>query len=258
MLPASLLTFVEQHPCFSGCWTVGHRAQCVLDPAAPLEPIVEVHCADCLVSYVACRQSLLPAGTDADGLARGLTAHVRAHRGFALSFGGYHGVGGGFWLSAAYWAGSGVFVLGCDRAGTAGRARVDSLVRAFAVGVAQPLHAAMTDPKEYRTVDVHLTVVPPPVAMSVPALLASTHVSASGRADTRAVTLAEFLPVAATAQAALALGGPPSLVAHPAASAAARTVPRALVAGERCEACGHLAEERLLLTSSYVACRCPG
>src|SRR5262245_36001719 len=110
-LPASLLHHIEQHGCFSGCYSGELDAQVCIDPSRPLMPIVSASCHDCLTSKVSVLRSLLPSGISSDWLASQLTQHLRGQRGYTLSFGGYHARGPGFWLSAVYYGNGGLFLL---------------------------------------------------------------------------------------------------------------------------------------------------
>src|SRR5260370_48093 len=46
-LPPSFLQHVEQHPCFTGCYSSTSAVRACLDPNNPLVPLVVVSCQDC-------------------------------------------------------------------------------------------------------------------------------------------------------------------------------------------------------------------
>lgn len=248
-LPAELLTVVEAHTCFSGCYVSGDVTQCVVpgSASAAVEDVFSAQCADCLRFRIGTTSALAP-GHDPYSLARALTAHVQMLRGYALSFGGYHIQGGGFWLSAAYWATPGIFLLDASNRGNSSSLPLERLVRAFTNGVAKPPHPAMMDPKSYVTHDAYLNMLALGTApSSVAALLTSPAASQTPRQGFVHVTLAEFLPVASAPQAAS------NSSAAPAAQRAPREPP---AIGERCDQCGALVEERELFSSTYVGCLC--
>ena len=137
-LPASLLQQIEQHPCFSGCYSSELEGWLCVDGARPLESVLFVSCLDCLSFKVGVLRSLLPSGSTSHTLANLLTQHMRRLRGFGLAFSGYHARGPGFWLSAAYYARCGLFLLDGARSRPLG-SDLDLLMMAFKHGVAQPL-----------------------------------------------------------------------------------------------------------------------
>src|SRR4051794_9774068 len=110
-LPTSLLSLVERHGCFSGCYGSELDGRVCLDPAQPPQPALFVSCRDCLTYKVGVLRSLLPPGLTADLLAEEVTEHMRHVRGFADSFGGYHMRAGGFWLNAVYYDSCGLFLI---------------------------------------------------------------------------------------------------------------------------------------------------
>ena len=83
-LPPSLLTHVEQHGCFSGCYSSASDVQVFFNQAQPPAPAAVVSCQDCLKG-VSVPLSLLPAGTTGYVLADLLTRHVRGKRGYSLT-----------------------------------------------------------------------------------------------------------------------------------------------------------------------------
>lgn len=246
-LPAELLTVVEAHACFSGCYTSGDVTHCVVPGSASVvvEDVFSAECTDCLYFRVGTTSALAP-GSDKYSLANDLTAHMQALRGYALSFGGYHTQGGGFWLSAAYWATPGIFVLDAGSRGSSTAPPLDRLVRAFTSGVAKPPHPAMMDPKSYVTHDAYLNMSAVGTGpSSVAALLASPAASTTRKKGFVHVTLAEFLPVASAPKA--------TSIAAP-SEPQAPSAPPAI--GERCDRCGAVVEERELFSSTYIGCLC--
>lgn len=248
-----LYRLAEAHSCFSGCYAPGNRLHCLIDAGAPPEPAVDALCEDCLSFRVGGLISQLGSGMTQYQLARDLTDHVRQQRGYTLSFGGYHTQGGGFWLSAAYWHPSGLFLLKSDRGTSPTSSDVDLLIRAFQNGVAHPLEPSMLDAAQYRSQRVFLDVVGLRGPMSAAALLGSSHVSQTRKRGYVEVTLAEYLPIAGRPM--LPAAPPPSGVA-PRPTPVAKQQRRRAALGERCEVCGEIVSERPLLTSVYVGCAC--
>jgi hypothetical protein len=242
-IPNEILRHAEAHACFSGCYALGNDMLCLVDSSLALAPAIDVQCQDCLTFRLGALVSQLGKGTDRYRLARELTAHVAASRGYTLSLAGYHTQGGGFWLSAAYWSRIGVFVLKSDR-GQTRSSDLDLLIKAFATGVAKPLDQAMLDASQYATQRVLLNVTQTAPPTSLSGLLSSPAVGSRAPGFVE-VTLAEYLPVARTANST-PVG---SVVAGPAAKAPPKL-------GERCSACGEIVSEHALLTSVYVGCGC--
>jgi hypothetical protein len=243
-LPPSFLQHVEQHGCFSGCYGSDSSVLACLDPARALSPLVMVSCQDCL-ARIAAPAAILPAGTSSYSLARQLTDHLRAQRGFALSVSGYHVAGPGFWLSAAYYP-CGLFLVCGERSRQLG-SDLDLLLLAFQHGVVQPLDPRMRDAKQYalETVYVNFAACQPRVA-SKQAFLASSQCRAQARAGWQKVTLAEFLPASQAAQQGKSAG----------AQAPASGKAKQLRVGDICPVCGAEYRERPLLVGSYVGCLC--
>lgn len=97
----SLLAAAETHAYFTGCWSRQGPVHLCVDPSAPPVSSLEVQCEDCLTFRLGALASLLPAGYDGYRLARDLTAHVTAARGYAWAVSEYHAGGNaGFWFSA--------------------------------------------------------------------------------------------------------------------------------------------------------------
>lgn len=279
-LPANLLKLAEEHPCFSGVWSHDCSAECVTDPAQPAQTMAVLQCSDCLTYHVGADNQLLDPGTSGWQLASELTSHVRRHRGYSLSVGGYHTAGGGFWLSAAYWPRIGAFVL----ASRGSRAPLDALIDAIQHRVVTAPDPRMSQSSLYSVYDVHLSVVPPPRANSLGALLASSHVSSQPKRGYRPVTIAVFNPIAqgtSLRARSRALGpgpaSPPSL-ASPSSRGTAQTTSQTAAAssptpmlgspakarraagprkiGDVCPVCGETVSERPLLHSTFIGCRC--
>jgi hypothetical protein len=258
-VPARILQLVEAHHCFSGCYAPDGDVMCLIDRARSPELACYIQCQDCLTFRVGSIATLLGPGMDRYKLAREVTNHLRAVRNYALSFSGYHRQGGGVWLSAAYWANLGIFLLKSDR-GSQGvnQCPVDLLIKAFINGVSVPPLAGMCDPNNYTSRQVFLNAAVVSAPASARALFASlSQTSAPGYV---AVTLAEYLPVSRGASAGVSSGATPapaashSRASRSASSRAPAVVPRPL--GSRCEVCGELVMERALLTSVYIGCRC--
>jgi hypothetical protein len=239
------------------------------------EPALDVQCEDCLSFRLGALVSQLALGMNRYRLAKELSAHLCAYRGYAFAFGGYHTQGGGFWLSAAYLASIGVFIMKSDRGITnSNSSDSDLLVKAFTTGVAKPPHIGMLDPGKYTCHRVFLDVVGLSPPASVQTLLGSRHVSSNPSPGFVEVTLAEYLPVsrpgytqsaaprvsAVVPAPALARASgpvrPPTSVPMPAPAPRASVVRTPLKQGDFCDVCGEVAEERALLTSVYVACGC--
>lgn len=241
-LPPNLLRMVEEHPCFSGVWSSDCSAQCVTDPQQPARAIEVVHCSDCLSFHVAVDAQHLGPGVRRWDLADHLTAHVRSHRGYAMSVGGYHVAGSGFWLSAAYWAQIGVFVLNARNSKTP----LTALLEAMKHGVVLASDPRMTQPTAYSLHEVYLDVVTPVVASSVQGLLQSPNVSPTRRPGFVPVTLAALQPAAGAVV--------PGQVS-PAPARASRPGPRPSL-GDRCVVCGQKVEERPLFQGTFIGCGC--
>lgn len=243
-LPASFLQHVEQHGCFSGCYGSDSSVLACLDPARALSPLVMVSCQDCL-ARIAAPTAVLPAGTSSYSLARQLTDHLRAQRGFTLSVSGYHVAGPGFWLSAAYYP-CGLFLISGERSRQLG-SDLDLLLLAFQHGVVQPPDPRMRDARQYalETAYVNFASCQPRIP-SKQAFLGSSQCRAQARAGWQKVTLAEFLPASQAAQPAKpAAAGP----AAPAKGLSLRV-------GDICPVCGAEYRQRPLLVGSYVGCLC--
>lgn len=242
-LPASLLQYVEQHTCFSGCYGSDSNVSACLDPNQPLKPIVVVSCLDCL-GKLGVPLSLLPAGMNTYNLSQRLTDHMRQKRGYKLARSGYHTAGPGFWLSVIYYD-CGLFLMTAERSRQLG-SDLDVLMLGMQHNVVQPGDPRMRDPKQYRieTVYVNFGTFAPQVANRAQ-LLASPQVRTQPQPGWQKVTLAEFLPMAQ---------------AHP--NAATPTATRGgaplkqLRPGDICPVCGAEYKCRPLLNGSFVGCMC--
>lgn len=238
-LPPSLLAALESHECFSGVFAYDATVQMVVDPAAPPEPGYVVHCSDCLLWHAGALCRDLPSGVDGYALAKLATAHVASARGYAASVGGYHGAGGGFWLSAVYLRGIDLFLLDGHRSRSMA-SDIDLLVRSFQLGVWKHDDAGMTDPARYTLQVAHVAMAGSHGSWPrVQDFLASPAVRASSCPATRTVTLASY-----------------QRAASPAARPAPAAKPAPLRAGEVCPTCGQVVRWRQLLTSSYLGCMC--
>src|SRR5580658_2356161 len=232
-LPASFLSQVEHHGCFSGCYGSELDARVCLDPAQPPEPAVFVSCRDCLTYKIGVLRSLLQAGTSADILADQVTQHMRRIRGFDLSFGGYHMRAGGFWLNAIYYATCGMFLIDGSRSRATG-SDLDLLLLAFRHGVAQAPDPRMTDPQLYTTQIVYVDFSSPvhPVQAKQD-LLSSPQCRQHPSSGFHRVTLAEFLPVSlsqpgaqVTGQTSITIGSTGPAVSVPGQPASAAQSPQ--------------------------------
>lgn len=255
-LPASFLVQAENHGCFSGCFGHEARFEICLDPNLPLDEMFAVYCKDCLNFRLGVLRSLLPPGTSATWLADTLTAHNRQRHGFAWALSGYHAVGPGFWLTAAYYAQCGLFLLSGARSRSVGN-DLDLLMLSFQYGVASPSHPRMTDPHEFDTCDGYVDFSTPPGPLSTPQdFYASSQFSLHAKRGYQRVTVAEFRPIAVQAPAApvtRARGAALRASASPKASTAVRQ-PRRI--GEICSVCLAEVRERPLFTGSYIGCLC--
>jgi hypothetical protein len=240
-LPPSFLQHVEQHPCFTGCYSSTSGVRACLDPNNPLVPLVVVSCQDCYAHF-GVPQALLPPGTDSYRLAEQLTQHMRKHRGFALSVSGYWTKGPGFWFSVAYYP-CGIFLIHGERSRPVG-SDLDQLFLAFHHGVLTPPDPRMIDPKQYAVQTVYGNFVSmSPAVKSKQDLLASPQIRAGAQSGWLKLTLAEFLPLSTAAS-----GG----AGKPGTKPAAKT----LKVGDICPVCGAVVRERPLLNGSFVGCMC--
>ena len=253
-LPASLLTAVEAHPCFTGCYSHESPVSLCVDPAKPPVTAFHVACQDCLMFHVGSLASLLPPGTTHYSLAQEIAAHVRAVRGYRWAFSGYHATGSGFWLSVAYY-GDGLFLVDASR-NHGGAKDVDLLVQAFRVRLAQPDDPGMLDPALYATDVVHLSCAPPLGAVRTKQdVVSSPQCSRSPKQGHRRVAIVEFLPLTtAAAQGTGAATTPPAPSSAPPAIVA--TPHRPLKPGDICPVCGAEVKERPLFSGTFVGCLC--
>jgi hypothetical protein len=241
-LPPSFLQHVEQHSCFTGCYSSTSGVRACLDPNNPLTPLVVVSCQDCY-AHLGVPQALLPAGMDSYRLAEQLTQHMRKHRGFASSVSGYWTKGPGFWFSAVYYP-CGLFLIHGERSRPVG-SDLDQLMLAFQQGVLTPPDPRMLDPKQFAVQTVygnfaHMTAA----VKGKQDLLTSPQVRAQAQSGWLKLTLAEFLPLSTAAQ---------PCAGKPAAKPAA---PKVLKVGDICPVCGAVVRERPLLNGSFVGCMC--
>lgn len=249
-IPTSLLQHVEQHGCFTGCYSNDWQGCLCLDPAQPLQPVVAVSCQDCF-ARIAVPQALLPAGMTGYTLADQLTTHLRQVRGFTLSKSGYHTNGPGFWLSVAYLGACGLFLVNGERSNKG--PDLDMLLLAFQHKVMTPSHPLMTDPKQYTCQVVYVNFAAPIQPLrSKQDLLASKHCRLQATPGFQRVTLAEFLPVSSTLTQAVQT----TAKALVPASASNSAAPRPLQRGDICPKCGAEVRERHLLQGTFLGCLC--
>jgi hypothetical protein len=253
-LPASLLTAVERHPCFSGHYRSDSEIQACIDPGQPTARLYTVSCGDCLVFRPGVLTSHLPPGMSTYALADTLSAHVRSMRGYRWSVAGYFTAGGGFWLSAAYY-GNGLFLVDASR-NRNGRAEVDMLVEAFRHGVLQPEDPRMLDPQLYTAEPAYLNMAGAvsPVGNKHD-LVHSSQYSGGPRPGYGRASILEFQPLAHASQGPSATP-PPSAPPLPPPPALVPPAIRRLVTGDLCPKCGHEVKERPLFTGTYVGCLC--
>jgi hypothetical protein len=158
-LPPPLLAAVEAHRCFSGCYSGDSTGVLCADASQPTVPMVNVHCSDCLTWHVgALTHQVPPSLHRPDALADELSTHMRRHRGFVWSLGGYHSgghPGAGFWL-AAVCLGPGVFVVQPDRGRGQPSDAIDILIEAFRRSLAPCSGPGMLDAKEYSAQPIYL------------------------------------------------------------------------------------------------------
>lgn len=248
-LPPSLLQHVEQHVCFSGCYSSESDASVCLDPAKALQPLVVVSCHDCFAK-IGVPLALLPAGTTTYSLADELSRHMRARRGFSLSFSGYHARGPGFWLTAGYYGSCGLFLLNGERSKALGN-DLDLLILALKHKVAAAPDPRMIDPKLFATQTIYVRFAGPagPFACKQD-FLASPHCRMQAAIGYQRVTMAEFLPFSQPAQ----VNGP--AVAAVSTSTAVTKTGKQPKIGEVCPTCGEMVRQRPLLQGTYVGCKC--
>ncbi|AKT40705.1 hypothetical protein [Chondromyces crocatus] len=267
-LPAALLSAIERHGCFSGCYRSDSEVLTCIDPTRPLEPVVSVACTDCLTFHPGALASLLPLGMTGNALAAALTAHVRTLRSYRWAAGGYHTKGGGFWLSAAYY-GDGLFLVDASR-NRSTRTDVEVLADAFRHGVLQPEDPRMVDPSLYTSELSYLNMHAPITNIRTKQdLLASPQRSATPRQSFQRVSIVEFQPLVAALASAPSTSTPapsapstPAILSVPPTLRPAGTAPRSsapprpLTVGQLCPRCGSEVQERPLFTGTYLACRC--
>lgn len=249
-LPASLLSAVEAHPCFTGCYSHELPGTLCLDPARAPVPSFHAACQDCLMFHVGALTSVLPAGITQYTLALELAAHMRGVRGYRWAFSGYHATGPGFWLSAAYY-GNGLFLV--DGSRNHGVVKdIDLLVQAFRARLASPSEPGMLDPALYAADVVYISASPPfgPVRTKQD-ILRLSQCSLSPRQGFRRVSIVEYLPLTAMVGAAStgSVVGPP----HPGVVPTKKMAPRI---GEICPTCGAEVKERMLFSGTFIGCMC--
>ena len=250
-LPQSLLTAVEQHACFAGCYSGRDEPLLCLDGQAPLQPAVVIACQDCLSFKLSVLSSLLPAGMTSHRLAKEITRYAQQQRGVSLATSGYHVEGPGFWFHAAYYDSCGLFLLDGRSSRQLG-SDLDLLMLAFQHQVLTMPDVRMFDPNNYSVQQIYLdTTSPLPKISNINDLLSAPEVSlrrpSGGR--WRKATLAEFL-----------LASSPVPVAQPVIVQLPDDDPEPspvdLEPGDVCPVCNAEVKERQLLTGSFVGCLC--
>lgn len=251
-LPASLLTAVEDHPCFPGAFSSESDIRVVYDPQHRPGGVIAVSCAHCFAKFGAFAATL-PRGISSHQLADALTTHVGNKRGYLFNLAGYH-VALSDWLSAACYP-FGVLLVQAERA-KRGVAEIDLLIDLLRAGKPAPPDPRMLDRNQYALRTVYMDKSAPPVAAkSLADLLASPLIHQAAGNGRTAVVWADFLPIttqhaAAVAAAAVAAAAPQPVAAKPKPPA------KPLQPGDRCETCGEIVCERPLFTSSYMGCGC--
>jgi hypothetical protein len=263
MLPAMLISAVESHTCFTGCYRYESPVAICTDPAQPLSAAVQVSCADCFSFYVASLAGLLPAGMTGHTLASELSAYMRALRGYRWAISGYHlsSGGGGFWLSAASLTEE-LFLVDGGRNHPRNRSEADLLVEAFKQKVAPHQDPRMLDPAQYTIDFVHLDLTTPlPPVKTKQDIFAAAQCSASPTQRSRRVAVVELLPQPAAVLAPPVVTAPaPAVVSAKVAasvtSAAPRPPAKKLQIGDICPVCRAEYKERPLFTGSFIGCLC--
>ncbi len=265
MLPATLVSAVEAHTCFTGCYRYESPIAICTDPATPLVPAAQVSCADCFSFHVGSLASLLPAGMTGHTLANDLSAHMRALRGYRWSISGYHlsSGGGGFWLSAASLTES-LFLADASRNHPRTRTEADLLAEAFKQKLAPHQDPRMLDPAQYSIDFIHVDLTTPlPPVKSRQDVLSAAQCSPTPTARSRRVAVLELLPLATSVVAPPPVNGSTNVAAStssPAVASATITRPRPparkLQLGDICPVCHAEYRERPLFTGSFVGCLC--
>jgi len=254
-LPASLLQPIENHPCFPGVWNSDADILVCLDPAKPLQRTRVVSCTECYARF-GVLETLLSAGMNSSTLASQLTQHVRSLRGYTLSSGGYHARGPGFWVSVVYFGTSGLFLVDGSRSRKMG-ADLDLLLLAFQHGILQPFDPRLLDPAHYRTQAVHVNFATPPGPVRCKQdLLSWPGCRAQAAPGFQAATLAEFIPVASQAAAAVVATGTTKGNGSAKPGGPTAAAPAKLKVGDICPVCKAEFRPRPLLRGTYVGCLC--
>lgn len=239
-LPPALLTYVEHHGCFSGCYGSSSNVATFTTATQPPIAIVVVTCRDCY-HQIGTPASLLANGTTSHALADQLTQHVRAKRGYTLSVGGYHTQGPGFYISAVYWSSCRTFLLGGERSRKLG-SDLDLLQLAFRHGVLTPPEPGMVNAAHFSVETVYVDPAQIlPAVTTKHALLQWPGLRVQPVSGWQKLTLAEFKQ-------------PP--LPPPTATITMRATPKALKLGDRCPKCGAEVRERALLNRTFVGCLC--
>lgn len=253
MLPAALISLVESHGCFTGCYDSRSDVKAVVNPNGPVERMLHIQCEDCLSFHITVLARHLPSRMYSSQLATKLTEHMRRVRGYGWSVGGYHGGPAQLWLSAAYYP-CGIALVSGER-NASRQDDLDCLIAGFHQGVISASDPAMLQPASYRVQTIHLDMSKPiaPVRCARD-ILSSPQYSGVRKHGYHKVTMAEFLPAlqSAAAQPLLAAGRTGQSVPGPATFMS----PRKPALGERCPACGEVVTRRPSLTESFVGCMC--
>jgi hypothetical protein len=237
-IPASFLTHLEQHGCFSGCYGSESDMLVCLDPSQPLQPQTVISCRDCFAKFGILR-SLLSNQCSTQSLATDVSRHLLGKRNFTWAVSGYYTNGPGMWFRGAFVASGGLFLLDGDRSRQLG-SDLDQLMLAFKHGIVQPTHSLMTDPKQYTLETVYLRFIHPFSSITCRQdLLASPHYRAQPSQGFQRATMAIFQPLAPAPQptAKPVSAGPPKL-------------------GSICPKCKAEVKVRSLLKATFTGCLC--
>ena len=272
MLPHALLSVVENHSCFSGCYDSCQDIEAIVDVRQGPETTYHLQCKDCLSFHVGILARHLPVGMDASSLAREVTEHVRNVRGYSWSIGGYHVGPASLWLSAAYYP-CGVVLVNSER-NTPSKKPVDALIEGYQLGIIPANDSAMFDPANYRTYNVYLDMSKSiGVVNSVADILTSPRCSQVSRSGFQKVAVLEFLPIVQSqTHSTPSLLSTNSISVQPSVSSGTLITPastttneasgqklsssKKLSIGEFCPRCGAEVKERPSLYETFVGCLC--
>lgn len=198
-LPVPLLMAVENHACFSGCYSHNNCVRMCFDPHKPPSLSFSATCQDCLVFEVGGLANVLPPGMTQYGLAQTLTDYVRTFRGYRWSISGYHAIGSQFWLSAAYY-GNGLFILDSSR-NSGNQNDLDYLMDAFRYRLCPLDDQGMMDPTSFSQQNGYLNMDGFLSVKNKDDILNSVNFSPNLKSGFRKVTIAQYLPMEGSSSA---------------------------------------------------------